>query len=369
MRVFQDADFTLIAAVAILVCFGLVMVYTSSAVVIGEIKSDSLYYFKKQFIWTLLGLIFFTFFLITDYKKLQKFIIPFTIITFLLLLGVLLFGTPIRNARRWFTFSYFHFQPSELAKFMLILFIADYLDKNKSRLKYFSTGFLPPFLVTAGMAVLIALQPDLGIPVIMMISAIFLFFIGGGKITHIMFIIALGIPALIYELRSHPYRLDRLKSFIEPWKYYSDGYSYQLVQSLTSLGSGGILGKGAGASEISRFYIPDAHTDFIFTVIGEEFGVLGAVSVLILFCIILQRGYTISKHSRDNFGTLLAAGITLIITIQAFFNIAVCTGCLPTKGLTLPFVSYGGSSIFFNLCAAGILANISANGRKVIKLR
>ena len=162
--------------------------------------------------------------------------------------------------------------------------------------------------------------------------------------------------------------MQRLMSFLDPWKN-SQGTSYQLIQSLTSLGSGGILGKGAGASDMSRFYLPDAHTDFIFSVIGEEFGIWGALTIVLLFCVFFYRGYTISKNARDSFGTLLAMGITTTISLQAFFNIAVCTGCVPTKGIPLPFVSYGGSSLLFTLCATGVLANIALTGRKIIRLR
>jgi len=363
----HDADYPLIIVVLILLCFGLVMIYSSSAVMIGE-KKSSFFYFKKQFMWTAISVVFFFFFAMLDYRKLQKFITPAVVITLILLAGVLIFGKEIRGARRWFVFPFLSFQPSELAKFIAVFFLADYLDKNKSRLKYFFKGFLPPLVLIGGIIGLIAVEPDMGIPFIIGLVAIILLFVSGARFSHMLVTAALCAPLAVYAFMSHAFRMERLMAFLDPWKN-SQGASYQLVQSIISIGSGGVIGKGPGGAEMSRVFIPDAHTDFIFAVIGEEFGVWGALMVVLFFCVLLQRGYLISKNARDSFGTYLAAGITLTIVVQAFFNIAVCTGCVPTKGIPLPFLSYGGSSLLVTLCATGVLANISIMGKKVIRLR
>jgi cell division protein FtsW len=367
-RILHDSDYTLIFIVMVLLCIGLIMVYSSSAVTVGEKRADSFFYFKKQFAWAALSMLFFGFFSLTDYRKFQKYVIPFTVATVIMLIAVLAFGKQIRGARRWFDLGLFNFQPSELAKFVSVFFLADYLDRNKSRLKHFAGGFLPALGVVGLLSGLIVLEPDLGVPAVIMLVAVLLFFTGGARLSHILLVMAAGAPLMFYAIKAHSFRMERLMSFLDPWKN-AQGASYQLVQSLTSLGSGGVLGKGAGSSDMSKFYLPDAHTDFIFSIIGEEFGVWGTVLVVLLFCAFMYRGYIISRNARDNFGMMLAAGITLTISVQAFFNMAVCTGCVPTKGISLPFISYGGSSLLLALSATGVLANIALTGRKTVKLR
>ncbi|MDI6640776.1 MAG: putative lipid II flippase FtsW [Elusimicrobiota bacterium] len=365
---FYNSDHSLIFVTLILVCFGLLMVYSSSAIVVAETKSDQFFVLKKQILWTSISIMFFLLFLLIDYKYLQKFVLPAVLLTFALLLAVHFFGKPIRGVKRWLDFGPLNFQVAEFAKFSIILFLANYLDKNKSKLKNFFTGFLPPILIVGLMVVLIIVQPDLGIPFVSILTMIGMFFIAGVKILHLVVVFFLSLSGIFYFLVSEPYRLERLLSFLNPWKY-STSSAYQLCQSLMALGSGGIFGKGLGRSELKEFFLPEAYTDFIFSIIGEELGIFGSTFVVLAFVYFLIRGYKIAKEAKDFFGTLLGFGITLGIVIQAFFNIAVCSGCLPTKGITLPFFSYGGSSLLLTLSAVGVLANISQHKRKLPKFK
>lgn len=365
---FYNSDNRLLIITVILLCFGLLMVYSSSAIVADTTKSDQFFVLKKQLLWLCISLIFFLFFFLLDYHHLRKFVLPAVILTFIFLILVIFFGKTVHKAKRWLNFGPVNFQPSEFAKFSLILFIANYLDKNKSKLKYFFRGFLPPILLGVCIPTLILIQPDWGTPFVIFLTIASMFFIAGVKISYILAIVFISLPGILVLFVSKSYRLERIFAFLDPWKYYSSS-AYQLCQSLMSLGSGGIFGKGLGRSELKEFYLPEAHTDFIFSIIGEELGIVGTIIVLFLFTYFLLRGYKIAKNAKDFFGTLLASGITFGIVIQAFFHIAVCTGCLPTKGITLPFFSYGGSSLLITLSATGVLANISQHKRKLSKLK
>ncbi|MBU2567270.1 MAG: putative lipid II flippase FtsW [Elusimicrobia bacterium] len=365
LRKLYDVDFGLMAVSFLLLCAGLLMVYSSSAIFSGETVSGPFFYFKKQLVWTAISMVFFIFFLNLNYKYLQKVAPGIIIAVFLMLAGVLIFGKTVRGARRWFDFGPINFQPSEIAKFGVIIFLADYLDKNKSKIKSLTRGLLPALLVVGGVSGLIAMEPDFGTPLVICLSSLTLIFIAGAKIAHVLLLLSMTIPAVSFLLLTMPYVTSRVSAFLNPWEYARSA-SYQLIQSLAALGSGGLLGKGLGRGEIKRFYLPDMHTDFIFSIIGEEAGLLGTLLVVFAFVWFFYRGYVIARESRDFFGVLLALGITLTIVIQALFNIAVCCGAVPTKGISLPFFSYGGSSLIFTLSAVGVLLNISSNKKSIM---
>jgi len=337
------------------------MVYSSSGVTAPD---SSFYFLKKQFAFSAIGVLFFAFFMAFDYKYLRGFSRLSVLASLVLLVLVLFIGRERGGAQRWIGIGPLNFQPSELAKFSIVLFLADYLDRKKSRIKDFKNGLVPATAVTGTLIILIALEPDIGIPAVIVAVMMGLFFVAGARPLHLLNMCLAVIPVFVWQVLGVGYRRERLFAFLDPWKY-NQGTAYQLIQSLMSLGSGGITGKGIGQSELKNFYLPGQHTDFIFSVIGEEMGIIGTLMVLGCMTYLLMRGYKIAKYAPDLFSKLLALGITLSITLQAFFNIAVCCGMLPTKGISLPFISYGGSSIVITLAAVGVLANISQHRKKI----
>jgi len=361
-----NSDRGLIAISFILLCFGLIMVYSSSAIFIGEIKKDSFFFLKKQFLWVCISFVFFMFFLSVDYRYLQKFAWPSLGFISVLLVLLLFFGKEVRGAKRWFDLGPFDFQPSEFAKFVVVLVLANYFDTHKSKLGKISYGLIFPMMISGFVSLLILIEPDMGTPIVIILTSFLLFFVAGTRIKHLLIGILFFIPFLVLATLTQPYRVERFIAFLNPWKY--EKFGYQLRQSLISIGSGGIFGKGLGKSEIKEFFLPDAHTDFVFSIIGEELGLFGTVFIILAFGYLLLRGYRISKNADSFFGTLLAIGITSLIVIQAYIHIAVCSGCLPTKGIPLPFFSYGGSSLVFTLSSIGVVANISQYRRKTVRL-
>ncbi|MFC1501697.1 FtsW/RodA/SpoVE family cell cycle protein, partial [Elusimicrobiota bacterium] len=260
-------------------------------------------------------------------------------------------------ARRWLRFWFFGFQPSELAKLVMIIALADYLDRKRLQIKQFKK-LLPLFLIIFLPAILILFQPDLGTPVVMITAGFVLMYTAGVKITHLSAAFLAILPLVIIEIIRKPYRLERMKHFFSSLGSV-ESTSYQINQSIMAFGSGGMLGKGLAKSQMKLFHLPEPHTDFIFPVIGEELGFIGAVALILLFIGFAWRGWVISNSTQNYFGSILALGITWFIVFQAFFNMGVATGILPVKGLPLPFVSFGGTSLFLNLAGVGILLNIA----------
>jgi len=292
-----------------------------------------------------------------DYHRLQKLSRPLMLISVALLLMVLVLGTVKLGARRWLRWGPISFQPSELAKIMLLIGITDYLDRRKSKLKNFN-GLWPVLSMTVIFCGLIAAESDLGTPIVIIGMMMGVLYSAGTKWKHLFMIVSVVIPVIIEEILRKPYRIARFKAYIQSWWDISST-SYQLNQSILALGSGGFWGKGLAQGQMKLFYLPEPHTDFIFPIIGEELGFIGAIAVIVLFLTFAWRGFVISRNSPDFFGSLLAIGITLLIVFQAFFNMGVATGILPTKGLPLPFVSFGGTALVINLAEVGILLNIS----------
>jgi len=353
---YHRSDVFLLSAVLFLVFTGVVMVFSASAIVSHEKFDTSYLFLAKQIIWTLLGTFLMLVLARIDYNKLQKFSRPLMFVSLILLVFVLLIDTG--EIKRWLKFGMVSFQPSEMAKLCLILYAADALDRKGSKLHDFKKGLLPILIVAAIFLVLVYAEPDLGTAFVLGLVILAMLFMGGVRLSHLFSIILLSLPLLYFAIFHVKYRRERILTFLNPWAD-AQRIGYQIIQALLALGSGGFLGEGLGASRAKLFFLPEPYTDFIFSVIGEELGFLGASLIVFLFVLIAWRGLRIATRAPNQFGNLLAAGITFLITFQAVLNISIVTACLPTKGITLPFLSYGGSSLVFSLMGVGILLNIS----------
>ena len=266
-------------------------------------------------------------------------------------------------AKRWLRTPWFTFQPSEVGKLALVIFVAYSLAKKGDRIKEFFLGFLPIIAISGIMIVLVALEPDMGTAILLGMLTMVLLFIGGTKFSYLLAAPVLAVPGLYFFITHFQYSHRRIIAFLHPWEDVQ-GMGFQIIQSFVALGSGGLWGVGLGDGRQKLFFLPAAHTDFILAILGEELGFLGIMGVIILFALLIWRGTKIAFRAEDPFGTYLAMGITTMIGLQAIINIGVVLGQLPTKGLTLPFISYGGTSLVVNLIGAGILLSISARGEK-----
>jgi cell division protein FtsW len=264
---------------------------------------------------------------------------------------------------RWLKFQFFSFQPSEFAKLGLVVFLAYLLDKKEEKIRSFSFGFLPPVLLSGLVIALVMKEPDFGAAFFLTVMVFLLLFVSGARVIYIVGAILAAIPVAYTLLMNVGYRYKRLMGFIRPWDDPT-GTSFQIIQSFLSFGSGGLFGLGLGEGRQKLFFLPAPHTDFIFSIIGEELGLVGAMGVVLLFFILTLRGIQIGLSIEDRFGSYLALGITLMISLQAVINMAVVLGLLPTKGLTLPFISYGGTSLIANLIGVGILLHLSTRAER-----
>lgn len=356
----QTSDPILGCVVGILIIIGVVMVYSSSAVVAGEKFNDPYFYLKRQMLWVFIGFIALRMAKSVDYHLLEKYAYPILLGSFLLLIAVMIpgLGKEVGGARRWLSFGGANFQPSEIAKIAIIIFIAKSLVKRSDQLKNFAYGYLPNVIVLGFFFVPILFQPDFGTALIIGIVALLMLYIAGIRTRFLIYSGLAVIPLVISAVTGAEYRMRRIFAFIDPWQDPSDT-GFQAIQSFYAFGRGGIWGVGLGDGSQKLFYLPEAHTDFIFSVIGEELGLVGALCIVILFGTFIWRGFAAALNARDPFGTHVAVGITLLVGIQAFINMGVAIGLLPTKGLTLPFISMGGSSLVALMMSAGILLNIS----------
>ena len=355
----SQPDFVLIGIVAILLVFGLAMMWSASSVMaeLGQRTHSHLYFLKRQLVWIGLGCAAMLFFSRYDYNRLREWVWPALFLTMLLLVGVL-FAPKIGGSRRWIPLGFFSPQPAEFAKIVLVLFLADYVDRRKSRVGTFLHGLVLPMAVVGSALLLIALEPDIGIPALLFSVSMLVLFIGGIRLKHVLLAGLAFLPVFIYEIRHSPYRMRRMATFLDPFNKINEG-GYQLVQSLLAVGSGGWFGKGLGQSQLKLLSLPAPHTDFIFPVVCEELGLAGGLAIVWLFSWFLLRGARIARSAPNLFGTLLASGLSFLVVLQAFFNIAMSIGLIPTKGISLPFFSYGGSSMLVTLAATGILLNVS----------
>jgi cell division protein FtsW len=358
-------DIRLLFPVLFLVGIGVVMVYSaSSALALKNFGSDC-YFLKKQSIFALLGIVVLVFCKNFPYRFFRSLTYPLLIlaVTFLVVILISGFGYSAGGSTRWFRFGGFTFQPSELARFSLVIYLAYSLSKKQDKVKDFYLGFVPHALVFGILAALIVIQPDFGSTVILGAITWIMLFVGGVRITHLSLSLAVMGPVAYFFMMNAEYRMNRILSFLNPWQYPS-GEGYQIVHSLMAFGSGGIWGAGIGKGYQKLFYLPEPHTDFIFSVIGEEFGLVGVMVILGLYVMIVWRGVIIAKNSKDSFGALVAIGLTTAIGLQVCVNMGVALGLLPTKGLTLPFLSYGGTSLLINMASVGVLMNIATTNKR-----
>ncbi|MFH0732218.1 MAG: putative lipid II flippase FtsW [Candidatus Omnitrophota bacterium] len=356
----RETRIKLFMITVVLMAIGTVMIYSSSAVNAFESYGDSTYYLKRHLIFLSLGLILSVFFMGFDYGKIRKFIKPFLLISVILLVCVLVpgIGTAAGGARRWIKFSFMNFQPSEVAKMALIFYAADILARKQSDIKNFVHGFMPLMLILGMCVMLILLEPDLGTAVAIGLLIGIMAFLAGARLKHLGAVFLPALPAIIILIAIKPYRWKRIVAFANPWAD-PQGVGYQITQSFIALGSGGFFGKGLGHSQQKLFYLPEAHTDFIFSIIGEELGFLGAAAIIVMFIIFIVLGSRIAYRARDLFGQFLGFGLVAMIALEVIVNIAAVVGAIPTKGLPLPFISYGGSSLVYNMVSVALLLNIA----------
>lgn len=350
-------DFILLAAALTLTVLGVVMVYSASVIPAEQTMGKPLYFFERQLVWAVISLAAMGWVSRFDYNRLRELLAPIYGVTAVMLLAALFFR-PVAGARRWIHVGPLGIQPAEFAKLTSVLFLASYLDRKHSKLGSPTHGLLIPLGVIGVLLALIGKEPDLGTPAMMFGVAVLVLFVAGARVQWIGAALLAAVPIVIEELWRKPYRRARLMTFLHPFENIK-GTGYQLAQAILAVGSGGWFGKGFGASQLKLMYLPKPYTDFIFPVICEELGLLGAFVVLGLFATVLVRGVKIARQAPNLFGTLLACGITFTITLQAFFNIAMAIGMLPTKGIPLPFLSFGGSSLLSTLLGVGILLNVS----------
>jgi cell division protein FtsW len=353
------SDKLLFTATLLLVCTSVVMVYSASAVVAMETNHDPYLYLFKQATWALIGLVLVPVIMRVDYRNYRQ---PAVIWTGLGLVGLalvaVLFGHPVNGATRWLNVGPLGVQPSELAKVVVIFFMAALLERRMDRIDEPIHALVPIGIVLAAIVALILAEPDLGTSVSIVMIAAVMIFAAGINYRYVAGVFLASLPALYFLLAFSDYRRRRVLAFLNPW---ADplGDGFQMIQSMIAVGTGGVFGRGLMAGVQKLFYLPEPHNDFIYSVISEELGLVGATVVLACFCVITWRGLRTAVRAPDRFGAFLALGLTTMVAFQAFFNISVVLGLLPTKGIPLPFVSYGGSSLLINLLGMGILLNVS----------
>lgn len=362
-------DKILIIDVLFLLLFGLMMISSASVVLSYSKFGNNYYYLSHQFFYGVIPGVFLALIAArTDYRKYKKFAPLFLAATLFLLLIVFVPGVALdnRGVSSWISVAGMSFQPSELAKLTFIIYLAAWLEERKSKLNDSSAGFFPFLAIIALIAVPILKQPDLGTLVVMCAIAFAMYFIAGAGLMYIIIMLFGGIAGVMMLIKLAPYRMQRLTTFLHP-EYDPQGIGYQINQALLALGSGGLLGLGLGHSRQKFNYLPEPIGDSIFAVTGEELGFVGLLVLIILLIIFAIRGFRIAENAKDDFGRLIAAGITSWVMFQALMNIGAITSLLPLTGITLPFVSYGGSSLMALLAAMGVLLSISKFGNSFKK--
>jgi cell division protein FtsW len=347
-----------------LLAVGLIMVYSASAVWADYKFNDSFFFAKRQMLFAVVGIIAMFFIMNIDYWTWRTWAKVILIICFVLLILVLIPGIGnVRNgSRSWIGVGAFSVQPSEFMKIAMIAFLAKFLSENQKAITTFKKGLFPSLGLVFLAFGLIMLQPDLGTGTVMVGTSVVIIFIAGARISHFVGLGLLGVAGFVGLIISAPYRMKRITSFLDPWQDPL-GSGFQMIQSLYAIGPGGLFGLGLGQSRQKFFYLPEPQTDFIFAILAEELGFIGGSLILLLFSLLLWRGIRIALGAPDLFGTFLATGIIAMIAIQVMINIGVVTGLMPVTGITLPFLSYGGSSLTLMLMAVGVLLNISRHSR------
>jgi cell division protein FtsW len=353
------SDKVLFLTTILLVGLSVIMVYSASAPVALERYGRASTFLIKQSMWALLGLAILAVVMRIDYRTYREPVFIWTCLGIVALaLVAVLFSPPINNARRWFNIAGIGVQPSELSKLAAIFFIAALLERRMHRIDDVTYAVLPIGLVVACLVGLILLEPDFGTSMSLVLIAIVMVFAAGLNYRYVVGALLVSLPAVYILVMGSAYRRRRMLAFLHPWDDpLGDGF--QIIQSLIAVGTGGVWGKGLMNGVQKLFYLPEAHTDFIYSVISEELGLVGATAVLLCFCLVTWRGLRVAVRAPDTFGSFLALGLTTMVAVQAFINISVVLGLMPTKGIPLPFVSNGGSSLLINLVGMGILLNVS----------
>ncbi len=367
MYIYTKDTRSIIISVMALTGIGVLMVYSSTALMSMREFGGSFHYLWKHFFTVIVGVAAMAALSNTDYQRFRPMIYILLVVSFLLLALVFVpgIGVAANGARRWLRLWPTTFQPSELVKIVMVIFLADYMDKNINRMRDFRYGILIPVGVMISFQGIIMFQPDFGAVMSLGILTVFLLILGGARLRHVGSLILFAMPAIYMLIITSEYRMKRMLSFTDPWKDPFDS-GFQLVQSLIAFGSGSVWGVGLGGSKQKLHFLPEVHTDFIFSLIGEELGLLGVLLVLGIFLWLFIQGIRVSRRTTDPFSYYLTLGLTMMIGVQAIINIAVTTGLMPTKGLPLPFISYGGSALLINMAAVGILINISIKNKKRI---
>lgn len=360
----RTVDVVIVGVVMALLSLGVVMVYSASSVALIAESQDAFYYLKYQALWAAVGLSGMYVASRVDYRHLERWANLLFVVNLILLVLVLVpgIGRVSHGARRWIGLGPLGVNPAEIMKFSFVLFLARYMSRRGEGMRRFWTGLLPPLVAVAAVFGLILLEPDLGTAVSLAGCVVIMIFAGGAKIGHLLGLGFVALPAFLWAVLGEEYRRRRLLAFVNPWAD-PQGSGYQIIQALYALGSGGLFGLGLGGSRQKFFYLPARHTDFIFAIIAEELGFLGAATVVALFAAFAWRGYRVAVRAPDTFGSLVAAGMTSMIGLQAVINIGVIVSLFPITGIPLPLISYGGSSLVFSLVGIGVLLSVSRAAR------
>jgi len=356
----REYDFWLLFTVLLLLALGTIMVFSASSYNALNYMGNKYHYLIRQLLWVSIGIVSMLIFSRLDYRRIALSSPVLLIISTVLLILVRIpgIGSKVNGAWRWFNLGPMSFQPSEFTKIAMILFLSLSLSKNSHKLKRFFTGLLPYLIIVGITDALLYLEPHMSAIILITLVSIVILFCAGARIWHF---ILLGVPALIggwFLIISDEYRVQRILSFLDPFKYPQDS-GYQIINSLYAIASGSVFGRGLGKSLQKYLYLPEPHNDFIFSVLAEELGFIGALTVIVLFMLFIWRGLKISMNAPDMLGSLIAAGITSLVALEVIINIAVVTSTIPATGMPLPFFSYGGTSMVFLLTSIGILLNIS----------
>ena len=356
----RGADRWIMLTVGALVTVGIVMVFNTSYFFAGDRFGDPLHVFRKHLVSVALGLVCCLLASRLRSTTYERIAYPALAVVVVMLIAVLIPGVGLvrGGARRWIGFGALNLQPSEIAKLVAVLYLARSIVRKGPRLQTFALGVLPHVIVVGVLALLVVVEPDFGTAALLGVTLFAMLFAGGVRWRHLVLPVLPIVPLAVYAVSSSPYRLRRVMVFLDPWEHPRDA-GFQLVQSFLAFGSGGLFGAGLGESKQKMFYLPEAHTDFIFSVIGEELGLIGALVLVGLFAVLAMRGLRVALRHPTTFGQLVAFGTTTVLTLQAGINMAVVLGLLPTKGLALPFVSYGGSAMMGALTAVGVLLALS----------
>ncbi len=361
MEIRRGFDTSILLLSVVLTCLGVVMVYSASSIMAEKRFADGFFFLKRQGMFAVFGFLVMLVAMQVDYRHLQK-VAVLIFLGSLALLGLVLvpgIGTQVGGASRWIRMPGFSVQPAEVAKLALVVYMAHSLSRKGEKLQSFTHGFLPYMVILAIMLSLVLAQPDLGSAITLAGVAVTMMVVAGCRMRYLFGLAIVSVPLMYYLIMNVDYRRRRILAFLNPWEDPTNS-GFQIIQSWIAFGSGGLFGNGLGESKQKLFYLPEAHTDFIFSVIGEELGFVGVFVVSAMFLVLVIRGVRTTLGAPDLFGRHLAFGITLLLGLEAFVNIAVVLGMLPTKGLALPFLSYGGTSLLTTLFAIGVLLNISS---------